>query len=527
MELRDYVRAIRDRAALVLGLAVLGVVAGVVVTNMSPKIYAAHAQSFVSVTHKAGNAIYPDQQYVLGRMPSYAQLANTDIVLKPVLTQLTLPMTRAQLASHVSVTNPLGTVVLNVDVTDESAREAANIANAVADSLTAAISDLENARATNADQKVTVQVTKRAAESDSPISPRGSLNVALGLIVGLVLGLVVAILRYQSRRRVQSPEDLAEICGVSPSGTIPRVRGISRHPAIALGAGQAAEAFRMTWANMALRTGEQRPRSIAVISPSVGDGRTLLSINLAIAAARSGLRVCLVDTDHRRPKIARYLGLAPTVAQNVGAWGAPRVREAPWHGGLLHVAIVGQDDTAPNALPRQQDVQAFLESLTPRFDLVIVDTSPLLVAAESLVIASSCDATVAVARAGRTKAAALRSAYSSLVAVNASVMGPVLTAASRRAFEAGVHSGWQSRFQDFWTRVKRESPNRFSGPRTGDGKRIVTESGADHDENRSGANTGSRSPLERHAETVDARGSHPDSANEVVEHESERAGDKA
>lgn len=157
-------------------------------------------------------------------------------------------------------------------------------------------------------------------------------------------------------------------------------------------------------------------RTIMVSSAVAGEGKSTVSANLAVAAAAAGRRVALVDLDLRRPVLAATFGLTdarPDVAAVLNG-EAPVANAfhdvdlgAGTNGGSLRVLASRPSQATPSALLEKPALSKLIETLSRDFDLVILDTPPLLSVSDAGVIARTADAILVVVRAGEVAQAAL------------------------------------------------------------------------------------------------------------------------
>lgn len=428
MELRDYVRAVRDQWLLIVAVAVLGLVVAFGISATATKTYLATAKLIVTATPTTGpQGAYPGLQFVLQRMKTYTELDNSNAVLQPVIDQLHLDTTVRKLAKQVSITNPTDTTVLLVSASESNADHAAQIANSVADSLSARIVKLENPSGARR-STVSVSIPTRAVQPSSPSSPRTTLNVALGLVAGLAVGLILAIVREQTNARIRGGADLRRVTSIPALGLVPRRRRIRKHPLTIVESPTAptSEAFRQVFTRLAL-SGEHLPRKLVVTAPTAGAGRTVTAVNLALAAAQSGLRVCLVEADLRRPRLASYLGVTPEGNGLVAAVeeGTDGVVQSCCDGALD--VLVASAPSDPHPVLASGKAQQVIDELASRYELVVVSAPPLLSVSDALLLARQGDGIVLVVRSHRTTFRDLAQSVDSAAAVGVDVLGCVIT----------------------------------------------------------------------------------------------------
>ncbi|HEY5032347.1 MAG TPA: Wzz/FepE/Etk N-terminal domain-containing protein, partial [Actinomycetes bacterium] len=144
MDLRDYGRLLRKRWLLIVACLLLGGAAGYGASALATPIYEARSQLFVSA-QSSGVSLSDANQgslFTQQRVISYAQIVNTPAVLAPVIAQLHLNMTTDELATRVSASAPLDTVLINVAVDDPSPSQARDIVNAVSQEFAGQVTSL-------------------------------------------------------------------------------------------------------------------------------------------------------------------------------------------------------------------------------------------------------------------------------------------------------------------------------------------------------------------------------------------------
>ena len=430
MTLWSYLKVLRKRWFTVVVCTLLGALAAVLLTLPMQRTYSASARSFVSITSTGSdtNSVYQNGQFAMQRIESYTFLVDSPQVLVPVIHQLHLSATLRELRDQVTATNPVNTVLLNVRVTGTDPERTAAIANAVSAQLDKVIEKLETPRSGSA-SPVKVVLAVPATVPQSPVSPRVRLNIVLGLLVGLAIGVTVAVLRDQIDTTVKTEGDIEGLTGMTPLAMIAADAQTSKRPPIALTNRTAGvEAFRTLRTNLKFVNVDHPPREVVVTSAVAKEGKTTVAYNLAIAFAQSGLGVCLVEADLRRPKVTEYLGIEGAVGLTDVVAGAHKLDDVlvPWNHGMLTVLPAGTTPSDPSQLLGSNMMETLLGELRSRFDIVILDAPPLLPVSDAAVLARVTDGALLVSRHGRTKRDQLAKAVESLTAVNAHIIGSVL-----------------------------------------------------------------------------------------------------
>ena len=315
MKPEDYRRILRNHWLLIVLCTVLGGALGLGIALLQPKVYTADSQSFVAISSAdpANANIGTGAGFISERVNSYGQLVTSPQVLKPVIASLHLNETVDSLGKKVTAVSPPQTVLINVTANYSSPAMAAQIADAVSEQLGRTIETIETPTG-NLVSPVRVTLTDPASAPGGPSSPRVTLDIVLGLLLGLGLSLAYTLLRETLDTTINHQEELSEITGGSSLALMAYDGSAVEHPLVALDQRSLrAEAFRTLRTNLTFVDVDSPPKVIAVTSGLRGEGKTTTSCNLAITMAQAGMKVCLVEADLRRPRVAPYLGIEGAV----------------------------------------------------------------------------------------------------------------------------------------------------------------------------------------------------------------------
>ncbi|WP_129337838.1 polysaccharide biosynthesis tyrosine autokinase [Cellulomonas endophytica] len=435
MELQDYVALLRRRWVSVLAVAAVAVAAALAATLLVTPVYEARSQVFVS-TRGGGSTsdLLQGSSFTQNRVTSYADLVTSPRVLVPVIEALGLDTTPDELAESITAASPVDTVLITITVEDPDAARAADIANATATSLATEVTVLEKPE--DGASPVQVSVVRPASPAEGPASPDALLNLALGLLLGLAAGVGVAVLRELLDNRVRDEADVARVTSSSVIGTVHHDDRAGDQPLVVHTDPQdhRSEAFRRLRTNLQFLDLDDAQRTIVVTSSLPGEGKSTTSINLALALADAGSRVLLVDADLRRPSVASYMGLEGQVGLTTVLIGRAELDDVvqPWGTGALHVLPSGQVPPNPSELLGSRAMATFLEEAAQRYDVVLVDTAPLLPVTDAAILARLTGGALVVVGAERLHRQQLAQSLGALEAVNARVLGLVLNQVARR-----------------------------------------------------------------------------------------------
>jgi capsular exopolysaccharide synthesis family protein len=445
MTLRSYVQVLRKRWRLVAAVTLLCLAGAVGITASMPVTYSSTATSFVAIQRTADDptSLYQTSQFAMQRVKSYTRVVESPAVLEPVIHELGLSGGLSALRKTVSAENPVDTVLLEVTAQAGSPALVAEIANAVSKNLGREIERLESPRL-GGTSPVKVSLSVPAAQPMSPVSPRRTLNLALGLLSGLALGIVLAVIRDAQDTSIKI-EDVQDLTGRSPLGFVGFNPRFPSDPLLTLDeSGPSTEEFRTIRTNLQFTDVDNPPRRIVVTSSVANEGKSTVAANLALALAQSN-RVCLVEADLRRPKISEYYGLEGSVGLSNVLAGQYELDDALvfWNRGMLAVLPAGTEPPDPSQLLASRTMETVHEQLTSRFDYIVFDAPPVLPVSDAMVLASASDGVMFISRYGHTKRDLVERALEQLTSVHVRLIGTIVTFVpprNRRAVRGDIYS---------------------------------------------------------------------------------------
>jgi polysaccharide biosynthesis transport protein len=430
MGLSEYLAILRKRWMSILIVTSLAMAVAIGASLLATPTYEAKSQVFVSVsTGGSTSDLLQGSSFTQNRVKSYADMVTSPRVLIPVIEQLHLASTPDKLARSITPDSPLDTVLINITVTDTDPKVASDVANATANSLGTQVTALEKPEGSQP-SPVRISTLRTATVPTEPATPNVRLDLALGLLLGLALGFLQAVLREVLDTKVRSESDVQRVTEVSVIARIGFDEDAPRHPLIVQSSphDHRSEAFRRLRTNLQFLDIADQPQIIVVTSSIPGEGKSTTAINLAITMADAGSRVALIDADLRRPSIGEYMGLESEVGLTTVLIGHADLRDAiqPWGDCNLDVLTSGQVPPNPSELLGSRSMANLLEALASQYDMVLIDTPPLLPVTDAAILSKISGGAVVVAGADTVRRQQFAEGLGSLEAVDARVLGVVL-----------------------------------------------------------------------------------------------------
>ena len=438
MELSDYLRVLRKFWVSITALTLLGVAAAALISLLATPTYTSSASLFVTVQNaNSAGELASGSTYAERQVKSFAEVAETPIVLQPVIDRLGLDTTPGTLAGRVTVSVPTNTSILEVAVVDTDPARAAATANGIAESLVGVVAEIAPKDA-KGESTIQVTVVKPGAEPTAWTSPRVAQNLTLGLLVGLMLGLGQALLRHVLDTKVRNADDIAQLTDAPVLGTIAFDQDAPKHGLAVVDAPTSlrAEDFRRLRTNLQFVGVGENGRSMAISSSLPGEGKTWTVLNVAFSLAATGKRVLLVDADLRRPRVAKRLGLEGSVGLTTVLIGRATFDDVvqPLVGGV-DVLAAGQLPPNPSELLGSEAMRGLVTEATTNYDYVLFDTAPLVPVADTAALSRVIGGVIVVVGSGGVDAAQFEEALASVQAAEGTLLGVVLN--KLRAEDAG------------------------------------------------------------------------------------------
>ena len=274
-----------------------------------------------------------------------------------------------------------------------------------------------------------ISIVDSAEVPGGPSSPNLVKNVLAGLILGIGLAAATVFIKDQFDDSIRVPEDVENKLALPLLGVVPRTHGDDPDIALADPKSPISEAYNSLRSSLLFSTPDGLPHIMLVTSAQPAEGKTTSSFAIAASFARMGRSVLLIDADLRRPSLHRRIdydnqrGLSTLLTTQDSLESAMLASAVP----NLTLLTSGPIPPSPTELLTSVRIEEVLQQAARQFDVVIIDSPPILGLADSPQIAALADGVVFVVEADRSRRGALKTALRRLRAMRPVLLGVVLT----------------------------------------------------------------------------------------------------
>jgi polysaccharide biosynthesis transport protein len=327
---------------------------------------------------------------------------------------------------------------------DQRQRDLTRQLNAAQSTYESLLKNLQQVQVAENQNVGNARIVSSATMPDAAVSPNRKVIILGGVLVG---GLLYVVTAFLLELRDPSVKTVKEIRGLfafpvlrliplaRPVGLLGRLNPLNRSAGLPIvplrdqPQSMVSEAFRMLQTNLRHSEASQSLKAIAVMSSVSGEGRSTVAANLALALSQLGNRVLLLDTDLRNPMQQRLWMVSPNASLAEVTGDRAKLRQAVQRvGKTLDLLPAGPLTSDPLAVLDSQSMQALMAKLKAAYDYVIIDTPPMLMAADALVMGKWADGVLMVARPGAIDAVSAHAANDLLAQAQLPVLGMVVNA---------------------------------------------------------------------------------------------------
>jgi len=308
----------------------------------------------------------------------------------------------------------------------------------------------EETKIAEAEKVGNIRIIDPANAPTSPIKPSKALNLAIGLIFGLAMSITLVFLLELTDKSIKTIEDVEQLADVSVVGIIPRINRQNLLPTHFAAAkdkrateiackmiadynprSPESEAFRNLKGNLHLAKMNSRVTTLLITSANPGEGKSLIVSNLGIITAQMGLRTLLIDADLKKPVLHKVFqkkirpGLVDIVLTNAFMAVVYNVIAAtPFKN--LDILTSGTIPLASSEVIASGIIQEILAELKQQYDIILIDTPPINLAADAGILNSIVDGSILIVRSGRTSTKDMKTAIKLLKKAQDNLLGIVL-----------------------------------------------------------------------------------------------------
>lgn len=242
-------------------------------------------------------------------------------------------------------------------------------------------------------EPITIQEEPKAGTK--PVSPKVTLNLVLGAVVGLVFGIAIAFFLEYIDTSVKSLEDVERFLQVPVLAVIPKDVGVLHKQS---GMSPDAEAYRILRTNIEFNRKNPEDNSITVVSGGAGEGKSTTLVNLAYVCAQGGYTTLMIDADLRRPRLHTFFDINNSVGLTnyltTDLMLEDVILQTPVDNLYFMPSGVLPADAA--GILNSRRMSELVQDVKQRFDLVLIDSPPILGVSDASVLASEVDLTMIV-----------------------------------------------------------------------------------------------------------------------------------
>ena len=306
------------------------------------------------------------------------------------------------------------------------------------DLYTALLNTAQQLRLITAGKVSNVRLVDAPMLPEKPIKPNRRMVISLAILLGLFLGTVCAFIKKSLNGTIDDPDQIERMFGIPVYATIPHSKTLKKlygqvsarsHKAPLLAnissTDTAIESLRSFRSALQFSMSHSKNNVVLMTGATPGLGKTFVSVNLAAIIATTGKRVLLIDADLRNGHLQDYFGVSRQDGLSEYISGAVFLEQVIHRGVMENMDFISTGNLPPNPselLLRSRFGELF-QKVSAGYDLVLIDSSPLLAVSDSLIIGSHAGAIYIVTRAGVTTAGEIKESMKRLNQAGLSAKG--------------------------------------------------------------------------------------------------------
>ncbi len=286
-----------------------------------------------------------------------------------------------------------------------------------------------------------IQVLEVAKAEEHPTQPKKAMTLIAAMAAGVVLGGGLAVVTDHLDQRIRVADEAAHLLGLPVLGVIPAFRfrksgsrsqigrAVETAPTSAM-----ADAYQAAAVALHVAWPKENVKTLLVTSPNRGDGKSTTCSNLAIAMASAGRRTLLIDADLRRPAQHEIFGVLNAVGVSDVVTRGLAVEKAIQTTGIAGLSLLACGALPPNPaeIVRSQAFTRMVEGLEEQYDLIIIDSPPILAAPDARILGAQADVALLVIRCESSTRHDAEQAAKNLRGVGSNLVGLVFNGVPQR-----------------------------------------------------------------------------------------------
>jgi len=316
------------------------------------------------------------------------------------------------------------------------------------------LSDLETINLSRLETGNNIVQIEPAIPPEKPVRPRVLMNTALAGVVGGMLAVGVIFLIEMLDDTIKDSEVITTHLGLPLLGNILYVDEDEEPITVHQPRSPVSEAYRSLRTSIQYASVDYPIETLLITSPSPGEGKSTVSVNLAIVLAQSGLRVILVDADLRRPVIHKRLNLSNRGGLTSLFVFSPDEEvsslQAFENVSDMMVMTSGSLPPNPSELFMSERMNQILEKLKRAADIIIIDSPPLMVVTDAAVLAPRVDGVLMAIKPGETKLSACQQSVQQLQQVGGNLIGVVMNGITEKGMRSNYYKNGYYKYLDYY-----------------------------------------------------------------------------
>lgn len=399
-----------------------------IVSNFVPPVYQANTTLFIGKEQSSLGISLSELQVFNQLIDDYKQLIGTRLVIDQTISNLKLNMSIITFRKSLSVTSIENSRLFTVSFRHKDPQIAADVANELAKQLTIVAAEIVEVK--------NIRIIDKALAPDKTVAPRVALYTALAGIFGFIFSLLIILIQNLLKNKVQEEDDVEKLTKQPIKGIIPKFPKNAKQ-LITLNSPPTYidESYKMLRTNLFYRIADNESSAILLTSSSVGEGKSTTISNLAVSIAQSGKRVLLMDTDLRHPTIHKIFEIDPIPGLTSIVFKDMDIHEVIKHiEGVdgLDILTSGVIPQSPSELLDSNTFRNLLETMKKSYDVILLDTPPILSVTDTLVLSKFVDGVLIVVAAGQTKKSDISNIRKLFRKVEANITGFILVKSGRK-----------------------------------------------------------------------------------------------